>query len=93
MNRLASVSAVALVVYVAVGASLADAQPVPRRIVSLAPSVTEVLFAVGLGPRVVAVTSYCRYPPAVLALPTVGGYLTPSYETLVAVKPATEETT
>jgi len=59
----------------------------PQRIVSLAPSVTEVLFAVGLGPRVVGVTSYCRFPPAVLALPKVGGYLTPSYETLVALHP------
>jgi iron complex transport system substrate-binding protein len=63
------------------------AQALPQRIVSLAPSITEVLFAVGLGPRVVAVTSYCRYPPAVLALPKIGGYLTPSYEALVAVRP------
>jgi iron complex transport system substrate-binding protein len=59
----------------------------PQRIVSLAPSVTEVLFAVGLGQRVVAVTSYCRYPPAALRLPKVGGYLTPSYEVLVSAAP------
>lgn len=59
----------------------------PQRIVSLAPSVTEVLFAVGLGPRVVAVTSYCRYPPAALRLPKIGGYLTPSYEALVSAAP------
>jgi iron complex transport system substrate-binding protein len=63
------------------------AQTGPQRIVSLAPSVTEVLFEAGLGSRVVGVTSYCRFPPAVLALPKVGGYLTPSYEALVALRP------
>ena len=62
-------------------------QRVPQRIVSLAPSVTEVLFEAGLGPRVVGVTSYCRFPPEVVALPKVGGYLTPSYEALVALQP------
>lgn len=63
------------------------AQDMPRRVVSLAPSVTEVLFEAGAGPRVVGVTSYCRFPPDVLALPKVGGYLTPSYEALVALQP------
>jgi iron complex transport system substrate-binding protein len=59
----------------------------PHRIVSLAPSVTEVLFEAGLGPRVVGVTSFCRFPRAVLAIPKVGGYLTPSFEALVALRP------
>ena len=63
------------------------AQSVPQRIVSLAPSVTEVLFEAGLGPRVVGVTSSCRFPREALALPNVGGYLTPSYEALVALRP------
>ena len=65
----------------------AAAQDVPRRIVSLAPSVTEVLFEARVGSRVVGVTSYCRYPRDVLALPKIGGYLTPSYEALVALQP------
>jgi iron complex transport system substrate-binding protein len=68
-------------------ACAAHAQPTPARIVSLAPSVTEVLFELGLGPRVAGVTSYCRYPAAARALPKVGGYLTPSYEALVALRP------
>ena len=38
----------------------------PKRIVSIAPSITETLFALGLGDRVVGVTSYCNYPPEVL---------------------------
>lgn len=67
--------------------STAAAQGIPQRIVSLAPSVTEVLFEAGLGPRVVAVTSYCRFPRAVLALPKVGGYLTPSFEALIGIHP------
>lgn len=68
-------------------ACAAHAQPAPARIVSLAPSVTEVLFELGLGPRVVGVTSYCRYPAAARALPKIGGYLTPSYEALVSLRP------
>jgi iron complex transport system substrate-binding protein len=67
--------------------SPADAQSTPRRIVSLSPSVTEVLFEAGVGPQVVGVTSYCRFPREVLALPKVGGYLTPSYEALLALQP------
>jgi iron complex transport system substrate-binding protein len=63
------------------------AQGPPQRIVSLAPSVTEVLFEAGVGSRVVGVTSYCRFPREALAIPKVGGYLTPSYEALVAIHP------
>ncbi len=58
----------------------------PRRIVSLAPSVTEILFAIGAGPRVVAVTSYCDYPPEAKRLPKVGDYNT-SIERVVAQRP------
>jgi iron complex transport system substrate-binding protein len=64
-----------------------EAQSTPRRIVSLAPSVTEVLFEAGVGPRVVGVTSYCSFPREALVLPKVGGYLTPSYEALLALNP------
>ncbi len=59
----------------------------PRRIVSLAPSTTEVLFALGAGPRVVAVTRYCDYPPEVTALPRLGGVMDLSLEAVVAAKP------
>lgn len=69
----------------ALASTTTSAQEHPRRIVSLAPSVTEVLFEAGLGARVVGVTNYCQFPREVLALPKVGGYLTPSYEALVAL--------
>jgi len=59
----------------------------PRRIVSMAPSLTETLFALDLGDRVVGVTRYCDYPPDVRALPKVGGYLDPSYEAIVGLRP------
>jgi iron complex transport system substrate-binding protein len=58
----------------------------PQRIVSLAPSITELLFALGLGDRLVGVTTYCRYPPAALRIARIGGYLTPSYEALAAAR-------
>jgi iron complex transport system substrate-binding protein len=59
----------------------------PERIVSMAPSITETLYAVGLGDRVVGVTRYCAYPPEVLELPKVGGYHNPNFEAVVALQP------
>jgi iron complex transport system substrate-binding protein len=61
----------------------------PARIVSLAPSVTEALFAVGAGPRVVAVTTTDTEPAEVKRLPTVGGFApeTISAEAILAQKP------
>ena len=59
----------------------------PQRIVSLAPSLTETLFALGLGDRVVGVTRFCAYPPEVLELPRVGGHLDPNFEAIVSLEP------
>lgn len=58
-----------------------------ERIVSLAPSMTETVFALGLQARLVGVTDYCDYPPDALALPKVGGGLAPSLERIVELKP------
>lgn len=58
-----------------------------RRIVSLSPSITETLFALGLGDRVVGVTRYCRFPPEAQKRTVVGGYLDPNYEAIVALEP------
>lgn len=60
---------------------------VPRRIISMAPSTTETLFALGLGDRVVGVTRYCDYPPEAAGIVTVGGYVDPSYEAIVSLRP------
>lgn len=59
----------------------------PQRIVSLAPSVTETLFALGLGDRIVGVTSYCDYPPEAAQKEKVGDTLKPSIEKIVSLKP------
>ena len=59
----------------------------PRRIVSLAPEVTETLFALGLGDRVVGVTQYCNYPPQVARLPKIGGFTNPSMERILSLRP------
>ena len=59
----------------------------PQRIVSLAPSLTETLFALGLGDRVVGVTRYCAYPAEARVLPRVGGHLDPNFEAIVLLEP------
>ena len=59
----------------------------PMRIVSLAPSVTETLFALGAGPDVVGVSQYCDYPTEVRKLPRVGSFLTPNIEAIIALRP------
>ena len=65
----------------------------PERIVSLSPSGTEILFAVGAGEKVVGVTDYCNYPPEIgekieaEEIAKVGGYWNPSIETIKALKP------
>ena len=60
---------------------------IPQRIVSLAPSNTEILFALGLGDRIVAVTDYCTYPPEAKTKPSIGGFSTPNIEEVIAKNP------
>lgn len=59
----------------------------PRRIVSLAPNLTEILYALGVEDRLAAVTSFCDYPPAAREKPRVGGGVNPSLEAIVAAQP------
>lgn len=68
------------------GRQVAIRQPVTRA-VSLAPSVTEMIFAAGAGDRLVGVTSYCDYPEAAQAIEKVGDTQTPNIERIVAMKP------
>jgi iron complex transport system substrate-binding protein len=57
------------------------------RIVSLAPSITESLFELGLGDRTVGVTRYCLYPPEARTKPQIGGYYDPNFEAVAALRP------
>jgi iron complex transport system substrate-binding protein len=65
----------------------AGARATPARIVSTSPSITETLFALGLGSRVVGVSQFCRYPAEVERLPRVGPFLTPDAERIAALRP------
>jgi iron complex transport system substrate-binding protein len=77
--------ALAIVCVVAIGASVRATAP--SRIVSTSPSITETLFALGLGERVVGVSTFCRYPDAVKALPKVGTFLKPQAEVIARLRP------
>src|SRR4029077_10476589 len=59
----------------------------PRRVVSLSPSFTEILFALGAGDRVVGRTTWCDYPAAALSVPSVGDGLNPNVEAVAAQHP------
>ena len=59
----------------------------PGRIISAAPSITETVFAVGAGDKLVGVTKFCEYPPRARLLPKVGGLLDPSGEAIVRLEP------
>jgi len=59
----------------------------PQRIITLAPNITEIAFALGLDKEVVAVTKYCDYPEKACKLPHVGGFIDPNLEAIVALQP------
>jgi iron complex transport system substrate-binding protein len=59
----------------------------PKRIVSTAPSITELLYALGLGDRVVGVDRFSRYPPEALRKPKIGDYANPNLEAIAALRP------
>ncbi|CUT02689.1 cobalamin-binding protein [Candidatus Chrysopegis kryptomonas] len=64
-----------------------ELQNPPERIVSLAPSITETLFFLGLGDKVVGVTKYCNYPPEAQSKTIIGGVIDPNYEIILSLKP------
>jgi iron complex transport system substrate-binding protein len=64
-----------------------EAAPGPQRVVSLAPSVTETVFALGFGDRLVGVTTSCDFPAEARKIPKIGGFMSPSLETILAKQP------
>jgi iron complex transport system substrate-binding protein len=67
-------------------AALAAGAP-PKRIISLVPNVTEMIYAIGAGSRMVGVSSYDTYPPQVQALPKVGALVDPNVEKILSLRP------
>ena len=80
-------AACAALLALAAGPVTAQRGGTPMRLVSTSPSITETLFALGLGTRVVGVSNYCRFPPAVAALPKVGSFLSPDPERITRLRP------
>ena len=77
-----------MLVVAAVAAALSIAlHAQARRVVSIIPATTEMLFAMGAGDRLVAVGSYDRFPPEVEKLPRVGALLDPAVERIIAMRP------
>lgn len=76
---------IALIVWLAIAGSPHAAAPI--RIVSTSPSITETLFALGLGDRVVGVSRFCRYPEEATRLPKVGTFLRPDAELIAGLRP------
>ena len=58
-----------------------------QRIVSITPNTTEAVFAIGAGQRMVGRSRFCNYPPEASRLPSVGGYIDPSLETILGLRP------
>ncbi len=69
------------------GREAAGAPGVAARVVSLTPSTTEAMFAVGAGGALVGRSRYCDFPPEALALPQVGGYIDPNLEAILGLRP------
>jgi iron complex transport system substrate-binding protein len=82
LSRFAAAALAAMLVIVPV-----RAQSGPRRIVSLVPATTEMLFAMGAGDRVAGVSDYDRFPPEVEKITRVGGLLDPNLERILALRP------
>ena len=59
----------------------------PRRIVSLSPTLTEILYGIGAFPEVVGVSEYSTYPPEAARLPSLGGWATPDLEKMLSLRP------
>jgi iron complex transport system substrate-binding protein len=68
-------------------AGASSRQKAPQRIISIIPAVTEMLFAIGAGPQVVAVGSFDKYPPQVDKLPKVGALIDPDLERILSLRP------
>jgi iron complex transport system substrate-binding protein len=79
----------AVATFFALATCVALAQPREPvvRIVSTLPSATEMLFAIGLGERVVGVSNFCRYPPQVTSLPKIGNVVRPDFERILTLRP------
>jgi ABC-type Fe3+-hydroxamate transport system substrate-binding protein len=92
--RLSHILPVAGLLIVILGSGVAPAQPdtqptpcSPERILSLSPHITETLFALGVGERVVGRTDFCLWPVEAQGIPSIGGFLNTDWERIYALNP------
>lgn len=85
VKRLLIILLTAVMTFISLGVYAASERP--SRIVSLAPNLTEILFALGLEDRIAGVTSFCDHPEGALKKPKVGGMSNPSIEAVISLKP------
>jgi len=76
-----------ITIFIVITASYCFSDNSPKRIVSLSPNLTQVIYALGDLDSVVGVTVYDEFPPEVVDLPKVGGWINPNYEAILALKP------
>lgn len=86
-RALAVVGAAVLTAAMTIGWTASASAQRPQRIVSLVPALTEMLFAIGAGPQVVAVSSFDRYPAEAATRPSVGALLDPDVERILSLTP------
>src|SRR5262249_32837290 len=60
---------------------------IPRRIISMAPNLTEIVYDIGAQDLLVGVTDFCKFPPAARSKEKVGGWIDPNYEKIISLKP------
>src|SRR6202021_2209006 len=76
-----------LLIFALILATARPAQGEPRRIVSTGPAITELLYALGLGARVVGGTRFCHYPPEAQSKPKIGDWINPNLEVIASLHP------
>jgi len=76
-----------IAIFIIITATYSYSDNKPQRIVSLSPNLTQVIYALGYMDQVVGVTIFDEYPPQVIDLPKVGGWINPNYEAILALKP------
>lgn len=76
-----------LFILISIPLHISKSDEIPRRIVSLSPSTTEIIYALGAWEEVVGVTIYSDFPPEAEKLPKVGGWINPNFESILALKP------
>ena len=87
IKKFRSIALVFLVIAVSCCAVFADTPRKAKRIISMSPAITEILFELGVGQRIAGITDFCNYPEATSSIARVGGLLNPNLESIVALKP------